>query len=229
MACLGLVSWRFLLPQPSCAEKPELHLVPSSFLDALCVSDFCHGCLAIPQADWAHLRGLSLETTCIQWAQCPSQTGTQAREPHRVQSQSHWAILAQPVEATQGPFSTSLTFQAGTPLTCLTLPQYPLSSLQLHPLPGPGEPGEQRSLPESSGTLSVLSGRNARWQCAKEGSPSRPTLRGSAGPPPAGHRHSELCPLVIKPQAHPSSFSGKDDAGQWSPDIIDIIFPCKTV
>lgn len=72
MACLGLVSWRFLLPHPSCTEKPELHLVPSSFLDALCVSDFCHGCLAISQADAARLQGLSLETTCIQWAQCPS-------------------------------------------------------------------------------------------------------------------------------------------------------------
>lgn len=167
MACLGLVSWRFLLPHPSCAEKPELHLVPSSLLDALCVSDFYPGCLAILQADWAHLQGLSLETTCVQWTQCPSlgqslgsgsQTGTQAREPHRVQSESLMAILAQPVAATQGPFSTSLTPQAGTPLTCLTLPQSLLGSLQLRPLPGPGEPGEQRSLPESSGTLSVLSG-----------------------------------------------------------------------
>lgn len=162
---------------------------PPAFLDALCVSDFYHGCLAILQADWAHLQGLSLETTCVQWTQCPnlgqslgscSQTGTQAREPHRVQSESLMAILAQPVAATQGPFSTSLTPQAGTPLTCLTLPQSLLGSLQLRPLPGPGEPGEQRSLPESSGTLSVLSGWNARWQCAKERSPSRPTLRGSA-------------------------------------------------
>lgn len=72
MACLGLVSCKFLLPHPSCPEKPQLLLVPSSFLDALCVSDFCHGCLAVLQADWAPLRGLSLETTCVQWPSGPA-------------------------------------------------------------------------------------------------------------------------------------------------------------
>lgn len=40
MACLGLVSCRFLLLHPSSPENPELH----SFLDTLYVSEFCHGC-----------------------------------------------------------------------------------------------------------------------------------------------------------------------------------------